>query len=563
MTGPAAPRERTGSTASAQRVEGGSRAGAWSPLRHGLFRAFWIAVLASQIGTWMQNAGAAWLMTTLSASPVLVALMQTATSLPTAVLGLPAGALADTVDRRRLLIATQTWMLLAAAALAGLTFAGETTPAILLGLTLAIGIGVALTGPAWQATSPHLVPPEELSRAVAMNGVAVNVGRAAGPAFGGLLLAAAGAASVFLANAVSFMGLLGVVTVRWRPAPAERTLPPERLVGAIRAGLRFVRHSPPLRAVLVRAGLFVLGASALFALLPVIARNRLGLGSGGFGLLLGLLGVGAIAGAWLLPSLRRRLPAERLVLAGTLALAASIAAVAATGLLEVAFPAMLVAGLAWITLMTSFNVAAQTGAPAWVRARALSAYLIVFQGGLALGSASWGAVASAAGSRDALFGAAGFLVAGLAAAPRFPLRVQRESDLRTVTWSDPLVEAEPAHEDGPVLVSIEYRIAAEDERAFLALMAEVRRVRRRDGAYRWSLYRDLADPGRLVESFLVQSWLEHLRQHERGTAADRALRDRVRALHRGDGPPHVSHLLAVRTATLDREPGAPSAGAGP
>lgn len=532
--------EQAAVTASETATPGGT---VWSPLRQPLFRAFWIAVLASQIGTWMQNAGAAWLMTSLAASPALVALIQTATSLPTFLLGLPAGALADIVDRRRLLIATQSWMLVVAAALAGLTIAGVVTPALLLLLTFAIGVGVALTGPAWQATSPYLVPAHDLPGAVALNGVAVNVGRAVGPAAGGLLLAAAGAGAVFLTNAASFVGMIAVV-VRWRPKVAKPALPAERLPGAMRAGLRYVRHSPPLRAVLVRTALFVLGASALFALLPLVARRELGLGSAGFGLLLAVLGVGAIGGAGLLPRLRSWAPPDLLVAVATALFSGSLVALALAHELAIAFPAMLAAGVAWISLMASLNVAAQTSSPRWVRARALGAYLLVFQGGLAIGSIIWGAVATAASVSTALLGAAAFLVAGLLAAPRFRLRSGGERDVTSHQWPEPLVSAEPDHDRGPVLVTVEYRVDPDQAGEFVAAMRELGRTRRRDGAYRWGLFRDVADPERFVETFLVESWVEHLRQHRRGTVADRELLERIHGYHRGPRAPVVSHLLS-------------------
>jgi predicted MFS family arabinose efflux permease len=471
--------------------------------------------------------------------------MQAATSLPTFLLGLPAGALADMVDRRRLLFLSQAWMLVAAFTLAGLTLAGLVTPAILLGLTFAIGLGVAMTGPAWQATAPRLVPPEDLPAAVALNGVAVNLGRAVGPAAGGLLLSAAGAGTVFLANGASFIGLLTVVA-RWRPETAERSLPPERLSGAMRAGIRFLRHSPELQAVMVRTGLFVLGASALFGLLPVIARRQLGLGSAGFGLLLALVGIGAIGGAAVLPRIRRRAPLDVLVLAATLVLAGAIAVLALVHVAAAAYIAMLFAGLAWISLMASLNVAAQRTAPGWVRARALAVYLLMFQGGLAIGSAVWGEVADLTSVRTSLLGAAAFLVAGLATLPRWRLGRSEDPDLRPFQWPEPLVEVDPGHDRGPVMVTVEYLIDPARGEEFATAMEPFGRIRRRDGAYRWGLYADVAKPGRYVEVFLVESWLEHLRQHVRGTHADRALQERVRAFHIGVDPPLVSHLISER-----------------
>ncbi len=514
----------------------------WSPLQYPVFRGFWIAIVASQIGTWMQNAGASWLMTSLAASPALVALMQTATSLPTFLLGLPSGALADIVDRRRLLLVTQSWMFLVAIVLAALTFTGAVTPALLLLLTFGIGVGVALTGPAWQATSPHLVPPDELPGAVALNGVAVNIGRSIGPAIGGLLLAAVGAAAVFLTNAASFVGML-VVVFRWRPRVQERTLPAERLPHAMRTGLRYLHHSPPLQAVLVRTSLFVFGSAALFALLPLVARNELGLGSAGFGLLFAMLGVGAIIGAALLPRLRARVHLDLLVAFGTVAFAGATLSLALVHNSGVAFAAMLVAGVAWMSLLASLNVSAQTASPRWVRARVLGSYLVVFQGGLALGSLTWGLVAELTSVSIALLAAAGFLAAGLFAAPRFRLRRGEVQDLTPYQWPEPLVDGPSDQDRGPVLVTVEYRVDPARAEEFVSAMRDLGRTRRRDGAYRWGLFRDVADANRFVETFLVESWLEHLRQHRRGTVADRELLDRIQGFHLGPGPPAVSHLL--------------------
>jgi MFS family permease len=527
---------------------------AWEPLRYPVFRAFWLAVLASQIGTWMQNAGAAWLMSTLAASPALVALMQTATSLPTCIFGLPAGALADIVDRRRLLILAQTWMLVAALALAALTIAGAITPLLLLLLTLAIGIGVAFTGPAWQATAPYLVPRHSLARAVALNGVAVNVGRAVGPAAGGVVLAAAGAGAVFLVNAASFGGMIGVLAVRGESASEKRTLPGERLSGAVRAGLRYLLHAPPLTAVLVRATLFVIGASALFGLMPVIARDELGLGSAGFGLLLAIVGAGAILGAGLLPRLRSHLSRDRVVATGTVLFGTATLVLALVPSLWAVAPAMLAAGLGWITALATLNVSAQRAAPAWVRARALGSYLVVFQGGLALGSALWGVVASLATTRTSLVAAGAFMLAGLVAERRW--RLQDELlDLSVEVWPEPLVANEPELDQGPVLVTIDYRIDPGQADDFVGAMEALGRIRRRDGAYRWGLFVDLQDPARYLETFLVESWIEHLRQHQRGTVTDRDVRERAASFHVGEEPPDVSHLVAAARLAGPFEPG--------
>src|ERR1700741_3700119 len=332
----------------------GTAESAWAPLSHRLFRALWIASLVSNTGTWMQNVGAAWAMTSLSPSPLMVALVQSATCLPVLLVGLPAGAVADIVDRRRLLLVTQTWMLATTALLAVLAFADVMTATMLLALPFALGIGVALNTPTWQAITAELVPPSELMRAVALNALPVNIGRAIGPALGGVLVAAAGPALVFALNAVSFVAVL-VVVYRWRRAAPRALLPAERVIGATRAGIRYARHAPPLIAVLVRLGLFIVCASAFWALLPVIARQDLGLGALGYGLLLGCLGVGAIAGASLLPRVKRRLPLDAVIGLATVAFAVVSALTAFWRFIPGLGLAMILGGGAWIAMMVGLN----------------------------------------------------------------------------------------------------------------------------------------------------------------------------------------------------------------
>src|SRR5437773_5312537 len=393
---------------------------AWTPLSHRVFRALWIASLVSNIGTWMQNVSAAWAMTSLSPSPLMVALVQSATSLPVFLVGLPAGAVADIVDRRRLLLVTQCWMLVAAGLLAVLTFVGLMTATTLLALTFALGVGVAMNAPTWQAITSELVPPSELTRAVTLNALPVNIGGAVGPALGGVLVAASGPALVFALNALSFLGVLAVV-YRWRRPPTSSVLPAERVFGAIRAGLRYARHAPPLAAVLVRTGLFILCASAFWAVLPVIARAELGATAVGYGVLLACVGLGATIGAVLLPRLRRRLSSDGLTGLATVVFALVSVLTASWRWLPGLWGVMVIGGLAWIAMMASLNAAAQTTVPSWVRARALGVYLVVFQGGLGLGSALWGVVAERIGTQPALALAGGTLVIGLAAIPRWRL----------------------------------------------------------------------------------------------------------------------------------------------
>jgi len=522
---------------------GPRRAGAWTPLRCAAFRTVWLASVISNIGTWMQSASAAWFMTSLSSSPVMVALMPAATSLPFFLFALPAGALADIVDRRRLLIIAQLWMLIAAAVLGGLTVAGRTTDWLLLGLTAALGIGAAMMAPAWQAFAPHLVPRDELPAAVALGGVSLNVARAVGPALGGLLLAFAGPGPVFLVNAASFLVVIAALAVVHQ-ARTTSSLPPERVIGAINAGVRYVRNARPLRTVLLRTAVFMVPGSGLWALLPLIARHDLGLSALGYGLLLGCLGAGAIIGAWWLPSVRRSVNGDQIVAGASLVFAAAMIILGTVRIVPVIAPAMLIGGGAWIAATSTLMGAAQASVPAWVRARALAIVILVLQGGIALGSVLWGAVAGRATTSTALLVGAAVMVGSLAVARRARLRDLGGLDLSPVTWPDPELHVDVDPERVPVLVMVEYEVGADDANAFIATMREVSALRRRDGAIEWGLYRDAARPRRFVETFLAPSWLEHLRQHERSTEADRVLRDRIAPFVLRERQP-VSHLVAV------------------
>ncbi|MDT7806537.1 MAG: hypothetical protein QOJ70_350 [Acidobacteriota bacterium] len=516
----------------------------WSPLGRSLFRALWVAAVASNVGTWMHNVGAEWMMTTLAPTPFMVALMQTAETAPTFLLALPAGALADIVDRRRLLIFSQAWMLIAAVGLAFSTLTGLTTPLVLLVLTFALGLGAAMNAPAWQAIVPELVPREELAAAVSLNSVAFNIARAVGPALGGMVVAAAGPWAVFLLNSFSFVGVIFVL-YRWRRERVESISPTERVLGAMRAGLRYARHAPELRNVLVRTSVFAVCASALWATLPLIARVEMGLGAFEYGVLLGGLGAGAIVAAFILPKARRMVSVNMLVVIGTIILAGATLALAYVRVYWLLCAAMVAGGVAWMVTMSSFNISAQTVVPEWVRARALALYLLAFFGSLAVGSAAWGLVAERVGIHTALFCAAAALVVGLAATPLFPLRGGEELDLNpSLHWSEPSFVHEPHPERGPVLVTVEYVIDPARAAEFARAMQDVKRILRRDGATRWGLFADTARPGRYLETFLIESWGEHMRQHARVTNEDRAAEERARSFHLSDSPPVVTHLIA-------------------
>jgi MFS family permease len=392
----------------------------WRPLRHGVFRAMWIASVVSNIGTWMHTVAASWLMTTLSMSPLLVALVQTATTLPVFLLGLPAGAMADMTDRRRMLIFTQSWMLVMAAALGALTLVGIIGPWWLLGLTFALGLGAAMNQPAWAATIPELVPREELAQAVALNSVGFNIARAIGPALGGSVMAASSAGVVFLLNAISFLAVILVLS-RWRYVRPASEGPDPRLHHAMREGVRYVRATPAYHAVLIRTGLFSFAGSALWGLLPVVASAGLAKSSTGYGILLGCLGVGSVIAAASMGSLRARYSPDILVGYGVVLFAAATVALALVHQFALVALAMLGGGVAWMTVMTTFNVSAQMAPPAWMRARALAVYILVFQGSLAAGSGNWGGIAAHLGVRASLLIAAAALVAGLATGTRLRL----------------------------------------------------------------------------------------------------------------------------------------------
>lgn len=521
------------------------RPGPWSPLVLPVFRALWFASLFSNLGTWMHEVGAGWLMTSLAPTPLWVAAVQAASSLPMFLLALPGGVAADLLDRRRVLLSAQAWQALMALLLGGLTLTHEVTPGVLLLCTFGLSAGSALNAPAWQAILPELVGTHQLANAVTLNSISFNIARALGPALGGLAIATLGAGANFLLNAVSFLGVL-IVLYRWQRAPAGGSaLPAERFVGALRAGLRYVRYSPSLQAVIVRGGLFVLCGSGLWALLPLLARFRLGVNAGGYGVLLGCFGTGAVAGAALITRLRRKRTADALAFSGSLVFALGMGALAWANTFWVAAVALAVAGGAWLTVLSGFSVAAQTAVPGWVRARALSFYLLVFYASMAAGSSLWGFVAKHWSSEIALSAGALGIVLGLFARLRFRIR---SADVQSLApsrhWPVPLLPAEPEPDRGPVLVTLEYIVEPTRAAEFEAAMRLVRRSRRRGGAVRWSLWTDAARPERYLESFVDESWLDHLRHRERLTALDREIEARAASFHLGAEPPRVQVYLA-------------------
>ncbi len=511
-----------------------------------LYRSLWLATTFSNVGTCMKDVGAGWLMTSLSASPLVVALVQSAAMLPMALLSLPAGALADIVSRRTLLLAAQGWALLASLAMFLVTLAGAMNPLLLLLLTFATACGTAFSIPALQSITTEIVPRAALTRAVSLGGVSNNIARIAGPAAGGLVIAAAGAEWVFLANGISILGIIAVIR-RWEHAGEPQRLPPEHLLGAIRAGFRYVHSSGGLHSLMVRCIVFFIGASALWSLLPLVARHQLGLGPAGYGLLLTFIGGGAITAALIHHRVRRHFSPNGLTRGASLLLAGALALAAWSSTASTALGAMFAAGFAWNLMTSSFQSAALLDAAPWVKARAFGIFLMVFNASMALGAFLWGTVATFLGIPESMLLASGLLALGLLASLHYPLVIDPDQDLSPSRhWPDPAVEIEPAANDGPVLVTIEYEVAPANDELFVARLGRLRALRLRDGAMRWRYWRDLSSRNLVIETFIVDSWLEHMRQHDRVTNADRKIQDEVIALHSGKSPPRVRHWIALR-----------------
>jgi len=505
----------------------------------------WLAQLGSLIGTWMQTVGAQWLLVDQPAAETLVALVQTANMSPVFFLALPAGVFADVFDRRRLLMAVQTAALLVAGALAALTTAGRTTPALLLTFTFLLGCAQTLTMPAWQSLIPELVPRSQLPSASALGGISMNLARAVGPAVAGVLIASVDVAAVFALNALSF-GFLVLALATWRRQPVEPDEHPERFGSALVAGGRYIRHSRVVRRILLRSLLFVVPGTVVWALLALVASRRLGLGPGGYGLLLAALGVGAVTGAFTLPRLRGLTSTNGIVLLASLVYAAALLVVALVANPVAVTVLLFAAGAAWLAVLANLNAAMQLFLPGWVRARGLSTYQIVFVGGQGVAALVWGLLAERFGLVAVFLAAAGLMLAGAASLRWWPLHDTEGLDRSpAMYWPEPHLNFEPEPDDGPVLVTVTYRVPEEREPRFLEAMEQVRRSRQRTGASRWDLYQDGADRRHFVETFVVPSWAEHLRQHgERLTGADQALEERAIAL--ADGPPEVQHLFSVQ-----------------
>lgn len=526
-------------------VEGGGAAVAsssWSPLRQRVFRMLWIATVASNIGSWMSDVGTSWMMLTLNSDPLMVAMVQAAGSLPMFLFALPSGVMADIIDRRKYLLFSQIWVLAVAILMSLLAVTGHMTPALLLAAAFLLSTGAAMSSPPFQAIVPDLIPRADLAPAIALNSLGINISRAIGPALGGLILSFSGPAVVFMLNALSIVGVL-VVLYRWKTDVAVQRLPPEHFFSAMRVGLRYVHAAPVLRTVLVRAVAFFLFGSAGWALLPLVAQRELGLGPGGYGVLLAAIGVGAICGAIFLPALRKKLSPDSLTVSASLLFALTMLALASIRHFWWLAGMQFFTGFAWITVLSTLNVGAQRSAARWVKARALAVYLTVFFGSMTAGSAIWGKLASQLSIPVSLTAAAVGMVLCTATALRW--RLNQDPDLNLEPTEHPLApQSALEHDRGPVMVSVEYQVEPQDITTFMKTIQELRRVRRRGGALTWAVYEDIASPGRCIEVFVVSSWLEHLRQHERHTVNDKRIQERVHAFHHGERPPIVRHLVA-------------------
>lgn len=516
---------------------------ALGPLRYPIFRAIWLASLASNFGGLIQSVGASWMMTSIAGSADMVALVQASATLPIMLLASVAGAVADSFDRRRVMLAAQTFMLVVSLLLAVAAWTGVITPWLLLIFTFLIGCGTALNGPAWQASVGEMVPRRDLPSAVALNSMGFNIARSLGPAIGGLIVAAAGGAAAFTVNAFSYLALIGVL-VRWRPERPPSSLPREALGSAVLAGVRYVAMSPPVLVVILRAFVFGVGAVSLTALMPLIARELVGGGPLTYGLLLGAFGVGAVGGALASTRLRAKSSTEVMVRLATIAFAGSTLVVGNSTSLVVTLGALLPAGASWVLALSTFNVSVQLSTPRWVVARALSLYQVAAFGGMAGGSWLWGTVAEDHGIPAALFGAAGVMLGCTLLGLRLPVPDLIRLDLDPLDrWKTPDTAVPVDGRTGPVVVAVDWRIDEADLPRFLDAMAARRRIRRRDGARSWVLLRDLSEPDLWTERYHTPTWHDYIRLNTRVTRDDAATLDRLRELHKGEWPPKVRRMV--------------------
>ncbi|MFN8607653.1 MAG: MFS transporter [Vulcanimicrobiota bacterium] len=514
-----------------------------SPLRRPLFRMLWAATIVSNVGNWIQEVSSTWLMATMAPDPLMVSLAQVASALPVFLLAIPAGALADVLDRRRLLIFTQTWMMIAAATMAVVTLLDRMNPWILLICTFYLAVGSALNSPGWHAVTPEIVPKEELPAAVTLNGLGISCARAVGPGLAGLVLVNLGAGKAFLINSFSFLAVILVLTI-WRRKKRPGNLPAERFISAMRVGTQHVRHSPVLRLVLIRSGVFVFTTSCLWSLLPLLCKQEYGFQAQGYGLLLVAFGLGSILTAtFFLPRWREKLEANALVSRAWLAYLPVFWTLANCHNGWLPYLIIFWAGGCQICILSCFHLAAQSLAPPWVRARAMSVYLLVYAGSASLGGLFWGYLGRALGLRQCLLLSSFVLLAGTITAWMAPLHTGENFDHDPSNqWEDPEVHLDIPLSHGPIQVVVEYDIAPEHARDFVTAMERLKRIRLRNGVIRWALYCDLASPNLFREVYLEESWAAHLRQHERVSKYETEVANMAYCYHRGPDMPKVFHL---------------------
>jgi MFS family permease len=499
--------------------------------------------MVSSLGTWVQQIANGWLMTKLTLQPFLVSMVEVCNALPMFLLALPAGALADVVDRRRYLLATQCWMMVAALIMGFLTLTDQMTTGRLLVGTFVMGLGVAMNSPGWHSITPEIVSREHLAGAVALNGLSINGAKAIGPALGGLILLWFGPATAFFLNAASFSAVISVLLV-WKRRNLPVNVPPERFVSALRVGVRHVRYSSRLRAALSRSTTFLLSSTALWALLPLLCRQSYDLGPQGYGAMMASFGLGAVVGTVVvLPRIKQRHSINAIVTGGWLSFAVALLGLATLDGGLLAGLAMFVGGASWLCIMAQLHLVVQTSAPRWVQARAMSVYLLCFFGAACLGSALWGLVAQYFGVREALGMASLTLVATSLSGFWSPLRSGESYNLEpSRAWPEPDVAVGPPHEHGPVLVTVEYQIDPKDAAAFRRAAESLRAFRYQNGALQWGIFVDIADPTKYREVYMEEDWGSHLRQHDRVTAYETEVASGVYAFHRGEGMPPVVHF---------------------
>jgi len=512
------------------------------PLHYVVFRRIWLASLLSNFGILIQGVGAAWAMTQMTSSADKVALVQTAILLPVMLIAIPAGAIADMYDRRSVMLVALSIALCGATALTSLEWFGLTTPDLLLVLCLIVGSGMALMGPAWQSSVGAQVPAEALPAAVALNGISYNIARSFGPAIGGVVVATAGAVTAFATNAFLYLPLI-LTLLLWKPVAEPSRLPREHLSRAIVTGVRYIINSPSIKIVVMRSTATGIAASAMHALMPLVARDQLHGGAQTYGIMLGAFGFGAVVGALHIGKMREWMSGEAAVRACTLSMSGTIVAVALSRSPILTVAALVLAGAVSTVVWTLFNIGVQLSAPRWVAGRSLAAWQAAFSGGIAIGSWGWGRLTDLIGVDTTLLVSAALMLLLPPLGRWFPMPRITERDEGAEMLDDPKVRLPLTYRSGPLVVELEYRVSSMNARAFHNLMLDVQRYRKRNGAYGWSIARDIADPELWTERYHCPTWLDYLRQRNRWTQAERALDERAMAFHTGPEPVRIRRML--------------------